>query len=361
MKKTLPKITLKRANWSQLWEKTKLSQRQYLLVLLGFLIVFIPVLLVVSFARTPAGKTTFNSVTDNAPAVITDNFVASADAYKLLFVGDMMFARSIGTQVTKGADPFQHVAEKFKEYDLVVGNLETSVARPGIGTANPIKLFTFKSPVKALELLAKHNVGVVSLANNHSMDYGVAAMEDALRLIPEHGLIALGAGRNLDEAFEPKYVVKEGLKLAFLAFNSIENWANDAKVNRPGAAMFDEGRIRTSIQKAAANSDLVIVFPHWGSEYNPTPNGTQEKFAKIFIESGADLVVGTHAHTVQPSTEVNGKPVFYGLGNFIFDGMSNQPGGTDAEMVEVVIQNKQIVSTKKIGVKIDSVGFPRLK
>jgi len=193
------------------------------------------------------------------------------------------------------------------------------------------------------------------------MDYGSAALIDTIKNVKDRGVLYFGAGNNIQEAFEPKYVAFNKTRIALLAFNDIENWVTDASDNTPGSANFDKDRIKQSLDQAKANSDIIIVFPHWGVEYALTNSDRQSEYARYFIDNGADIVIGAHPHVLQNSEEYGGKMIYYSLGNFVFDDMCSIPNACNAGMVEVNIDNNKITSSNLIKVKISDNGFPELE
>lgn len=281
--------------------------------------------------------------------------------FKMLFLGDIMLARSVGENILNGIDPFVNMKEVFSDYDLIIGNLETVVSEEQYAIQNPNKLFTFNSPVESINILRNNRIEIVSLANNHTMDFGYDALLNTMDNLKTGGILAFGAGRNISEAFEPKYVYFQKTKIALLGFNDIENWVTDATEGNPGSANFEISRIVESIKVANENSDLAIILPHWGIEYSLTNSSRQEEYAKLFIENGADIVIGSHPHVLQNEAEYNNKKIYYSLGNFVFDDMCTIANACSAGMVEVVIDQKEIVSSQLIKVKLSDSGFPELE
>jgi poly-gamma-glutamate capsule biosynthesis protein CapA/YwtB (metallophosphatase superfamily) len=282
-------------------------------------------------------------------------------SFKMLFVGDVMLARTIGTNYLNGDDPFKNIADKFKEYQIIAATLETTASEPQYAIQNPNKLYTFNAPVSSLDLLTKHNINVVTLANNHSMDFGSEALLNTMQNLKSRGVLYVGSGKNTDEAFAPQYIYYNKTRIAFLAFNDIENWVSDVQVNKAGSAYFDKNLIEPAIKTAKENANIVIVMPHWGIEYNLINSERQAEFGKFFIDSGADIVIGSHPHVLQNSETYQDKMIYYSLGNFVFDDMCPIPNACNAGMVEVNIANKKIESSNLIKVKLSDAGYPELE
>lgn len=287
--------------------------------------------------------------------------IRESDDFKILFVGDVMLSRTIGTSILNGSDPFVNIKAKFDEYNIIVANLETVASESQFAFQNPSKLYTFNSPVSTLDTLTNNGIEIVSLANNHTMDFGTLALLNTMENLKNRGILYAGAGNNIQEAFAPKYILHEKTRIALLAFNDIENWFSDASDYSAGSAFFDKELIRKSLEEARSSSDIVIVYPHWGIEYSLNNSERQAEYGRFFIDNGADIVIGAHPHVLQNSEEYNGKQIYYSLGNFVFDNMCTIPNACSAGMVELEISGNKIVSTNLIKVRIADNGFPELE
>ena len=279
---------------------------------------------------------------------------------KLLFVGDVMLARSIGQKIESGENPFKFVVDTFSEYDLVIANLETTIGNTGKSASG--KLYTFQAPVKAAETLKNSGVGVVSLANNHTMDYGVAGLNQTISNLDSQGIKYFGAG-DKQTAFETLVVDVKNQKIGLLGFNEIETNYTAVSAKSSGNAYYDIVEIKKSITGARTqNPNLpIIVMPHWGVEYDLKPSATQKSHATEIFNAGASVIIGGHAHVIQKAEKIGDKQVYYSMGNFVFDQMGSKANATSGQMIEVVIENNQIISTKAIDIYLDSNGFPRVK
>lgn len=285
----------------------------------------------------------------------------SDNKISMIFAGDVMMDRTVGSTIEQGGNPFENVKDKFNEHDIVILNLETVVSDRAYAAQALGKLYTFNSPTSAIDVLKANNVSVVSLANNHSMDYGANALINTMDNLQAKGILHVGAGKTVNEAFAPRYLLFKNTKIAFLAFNDIENWFTDVSDYNAGSAYFDEGRIRSAVSEAKSNADIVIVMPHWGIEYSLNNSERQNYFGRLFVDSGADIVIGAHPHVIQNSEEYNGKMIYYSLGNFVFDGMCSIANACDAAMVQVFIEDKKILTSNILEVRIDDRGYPSLK
>jgi poly-gamma-glutamate synthesis protein (capsule biosynthesis protein) len=221
------------------------------------------------------------------------------------------------------AYPFQHVRALLSAADLTVANLESSLGDVGAPQA---KSYTFQAPPAAAEALALAGIDVVSLANNHALDYGPDALLQGLGLLAAAGVQAVGAGPDDSAARTPALVTAGGLTLAFLGYVDVpvegtgfdtRSWA--AGPGRAGLAWAEPETIRADVVAAADRADLVIVLLHSGYEYVVTPSPSQVASAEAALSAGADLVLGHHAHLLQGVDFEPSGVIAYGLGNFAFE------------------------------------------
>ncbi|MCA9387078.1 CapA family protein [Candidatus Dojkabacteria bacterium] len=277
---------------------------------------------------------------------------------KIFVSGDTMLAEQVGEYiVNEGINPFQEMLRHYERGDYIVLNLETNISTPGVGVKRN-KNYTFNAPLEALGILKSAGVDAVSLANNHTMDYGESGMTDMLKLLDENEINYFGAGYNLDEAFEPFVADIKGIKVAFIGINDIEGYSQDASVNKPGSAPFNKERTAASIVKAKSEADLVIVYAHWGFEHNTVQDPYQVEWAHFLIDSGADMVIGAHPHVRQEHELYKDKHIYYSLGNFIFTGMDWNPEAVLGTMLEIDIKDKKIIGVLENTVEISYHGVP---
>jgi poly-gamma-glutamate synthesis protein (capsule biosynthesis protein) len=163
----------------------------------------------------------------------------------------------------------------------------------------------------------------MSVATNHIKNCGIGdcgdrAFFDTLDNLRRVGITPVGAGNDLAEAMQPVVVTVKGVRFGIVSLGMVEPMAF-ASEDTPGIAVLNDDNLRSAIAEARKVSDVVIAMPHWGPEDTSIPNEYQTHYAPIAVEAGADVVVGNHTHVVQAIQEINGVPVFYGLGNFVFD------------------------------------------
>ncbi|HYK74774.1 MAG TPA: CapA family protein, partial [Pseudoneobacillus sp.] len=241
------------------------------------------------------------------------------ETIRLTFAGDAMMDWSIKNTIKqKGVDyPFLQVKKELASSDLGVVNLETAITT---SAKKYPKEYNFKSDPASLTGLKNAGFDIVSLANNHSMDYQTTGLKDTLSFLKKYKLDYVGGGLNASEAYAAKTYEIKGKTIKILAFSRVlpsHSWI--ATSSRPGLANgYDLPLITKSITKEKKNADFVFVYIHWGVETNRKPEPFQQQWAKSMINAGADGVIGSHPHVLQGFEYYKGKPIAYSLGNFLF-------------------------------------------
>jgi len=237
---------------------------------------------------------------------------SSNENFKLncIFVGDITFNRTM-EDITdkKGYDYlFRNVDSMLKAADYVSCNFESAI------TSKPVKKDSFYYANKyAAKGLKFNKFTVVSLANDHVLDYGLEGLKDTVYTLNESNLPFAGANITKKEAENYNMRDINGIKVATLGFN-------DIKSNSKGGVLECEPEtFLRLIQNANKKADLVIVNCHWGEEYETKQSSRQEKFARAMVDAGADIVIGHHPHVLQPIEIYKDSLICYSLGNFIFD------------------------------------------
>ncbi len=183
----------------------------------------------------------------------------------------------------------------------------------------------FSADPRLIDGLRDAGIDFVSLGNNHIRDAGAQGILDTVANLDARGIAHGGAGRDLAAARVPGVFNEGGTKVAILSYDTIAK-AYAASPTRAGSAQLTAQAVHEDVAKArAAGADLVIVFPHWGTEYNPKPFKAQQQLAHACIDAGADLVIGNHAHWAGAVEVYKGKPIWYALGNFVFDQTWSEP------------------------------------
>ncbi|EFU42287.1 Capsule synthesis protein, CapA [Paenibacillus vortex V453] len=264
----------------------------------------------------------------------------------LVFAGDILLDGYVGNQIERFGNlyPFKKVAPILKKADMAFANLETPVSIRGKAAD---KTFAFRSKPETLQGLAYAGIDGVTLANNHILDYGQQAMLDTITHLKRQKIGYTGAGYNLDEAFKPYVQNIDGKKVAVLGVSRVlsgNSWI--AGKNHPGAASaYTMEPMLTHIKKSAKNNDFTIVYIHWNQEFADYPEEYARTMAKQMIDAGADIIVGSHSHTLMGIEYYKNKPIYYSLGNFVFN-RSTRGGDKTllSMMVHFEIQGSKITS-----------------
>jgi len=281
---------------------------------------------------------------------------AASPSVRLAWMGDVMLDDGPGRVIAQGGDPFAGVAALLNDADVRVANLECVVAKGGQKLSKP---WTFRASPAVLGVLQKH-VDVVSLANNHSGDFGPQAFGEMLGHLEEVGLPYFGGGHTLHHAHQPRIIERNGLRIALLGYNEMFPRRFEAGDTRPGIAWLDEEQVVSDIAAARQRADIVIPYLHWGEEHSPKAHARQRAMARRMIAAGADAVVGTHPHVRQDTEVIDGKPVIYSLGNFVFDGFEDEDNNTGS-ILWMTVDRWGVRDWKLQPVRIDAQGRPSLK
>lgn len=234
---------------------------------------------------------------------------AFKEGVSFVFLGDISFSRGVERVIQRNnADyPLGLVNDYLHNSDVVFGNLETSIIDGPVMGMNEMR---FRSRLEVGPALAKANISIVSLANNHVMDFGVKGLDTTKSVLSENGIKYVG----LKDDNRVEYIEIGENRLAFLAYNGVEMRGDSSYIND-----MDLMEMSKDVKEAKANADIVIVSMHCGDEYSNNVSQKQRDFAHFAIDSGANLVIGHHPHVVQEFEEYMGGYIFYSLGNFLFD------------------------------------------
>lgn len=246
----------------------------------------------------------------------------------------------------------------FQHDDLTVINHEC----PSTDIVDPIpKTFSFRCDPAALDAARRAGVDVANLANNHAFDQGPQGLLDSIKNLTRAGIVPLGAGTSAQEADAPRYVEVKGWKIALIGVGEVTDPDYQVAVgNEIGTSVgHDFPRALRAIREANANADLVIVVIHWGVELDTQPREYQVVEAHRMIDAGADVIFGHHAHRLQPMEVYEGKPIFYGLGNFVWPHFSDE--GSTTAVAEVTVRPDGTLRGRLLPASIVSDGHPVLR
>jgi hypothetical protein len=234
-------------------------------------------------------------------------------------VGDITFGEQVGPAVERygGSYPWTAVAGTLRHADITTGNLETSISTAG---AAADKQYTFRGPPHAIPpMRSVAGFDVLTLANNHSVDFGRGALLDTLRIVRAAGIKPIGAGATAAQAHRPALVEAGGLTVAFLGYSDVNPLGFVAESSSAGTARADLAWIAADVRAARRRADVVVCFFHWGTELHPEPAARQQMFAAACLQAGAQVVLGAHPHVfgsiIRPFRRTL---VAWTLGNFVF-------------------------------------------
>ncbi len=237
-------------------------------------------------------------------SIFLETTTTTTKSYNFIFVGDMMVARGV-EKYKEGSFNYlgENIKNEFNNTDFVVGNLEG----PIIENAPDIKhgSFVFAFDKEVINFLRSLNFNILSLANNHTNNQGIVGYNSTIKFLNESNINTFGHYNLCDK--EASIYHKDNFY--FIGFNLTfgDNGCTENILN-----------IIKEVKQENLNN-FIILYPHWGEEYSLTSNSTQQKLAHQFVDSGADLIVGSHSHVIQEIELYKNKLIFYSLGNFIFD------------------------------------------
>lgn len=275
-------------------------------------------------------------------------------------VGDVMLDRALGEAVLAGdvGYPFAQIEGMLSIADMAIGNLESALG--DLGTPEK-KGYTFRAPKETAETLSLAGFDLLSLANNHAMDFGAEGLIQAIQLLEARGINTVGAGADDAAAHSPVIFEMNGIKLAFLAyvdvpveFRGFDARAWTAGENRPGVAWAEPMRIHTDVTAALSQADLVVVILHSGYENVTQPSPPQVAAAHAAVEAGAKLVIGHHTHVLQPIELFRDSVIAYGLGNFAFE----DAGPPETGLLNIWIDARGVRELELVPLLLDSDGRP---
>lgn len=249
----------------------------------------------------------------------------------ILMVGDVSFARNVQRLTDeRGIDhPLSLVAPWLRAADLTVGNYEGVIAADGVGERRYGR-WRLRARPEAAPALARAGFDLLTLANNHTMDWGPEGLAATQRHLREAGLLTVGAGPTREAARRPLLTTIRGVRIAWLAFTLVPDPPDDNRDTDDGWSRAilrygDVDSVREAVEAARPLADALIVQFHWGDEYVFCPNHWQTDLGRAAIDAGASLVIAHHPHVIQRFGPYGDGFIAYSLGNFLFD-QDERPG-----------------------------------
>lgn len=288
---------------------------------------------------------------------------------RLCFIGDVMIGRLVN-EVLKFEKPeytWGDVLPIFKKADIRICNLECVISDVGEPWSLTPKVFHFRSDSKNIKVLKIANIDLVSLANNHSLDYGYSAMFDMLENLKRNNILYSGVGKNLKEASQPAILELLNKKIGFISFTDNEpNWS--AEEDKPGifyVELKENGKnldyLLNLIKETKKIVNYLIISAHWGPNWGYEPLNEHIYFAHKFIDYGADLIFGHSPHIFRGVETYKNKFIIYSAGDFVDDYAVDEIERNDEsfvfiwdienqvlELYPTIIQNFQARLAKKV-------------
>ncbi len=268
-------------------------------------------------ARAPA-RHAAEAAAGASPAVMHRHRVAASADITLAFAGDVHFAGRAARLLKDPATTFGPITSVLGSADFTAVNLETPVTRRG--QPQP-KTYHFASTPVAFTALRDAGVDLVTMANNHILDYGQTGLADTLAAANAAHFHFVGAGVNAAAAWAPYVTTINGTKIAIVGVSQVAELASSwvATADRPGEAnAINLGQTLAAVRAAKRLARIVIVFMHWGTEGMACPDENQLSLAPKLAAAGASIIIGAHAHVLQGSGWLGHTFIAYGMGNFLW-------------------------------------------
>ncbi len=292
--------------------------------------------------RQPDSTSTLPEPTTTPPPETT---VPEPKRVTIVATGDTMLGRGVGNRlIAQGRSseyPFEKIKDVLSLADVIYTNLETPITASEIGL-DPAKKYVLRMKPEIADSFLYAGFNMVSLANNHMMDFYERGLVDTLKLLDENDIVYTGAGMNLKEARKAAVLDIDGVKVGLLSYTDYAdlyyagtpgtpNYKHGADEAKSGVAGRKLEYILEDIEAARDSVDILMVALHWGIEESFTVTDEQRQFAYRLLDSGADVILGNHPHQFQGIEIYDGKPIIYSMGNLIMD--QNDPENQESFLV----------------------------
>jgi poly-gamma-glutamate synthesis protein (capsule biosynthesis protein) len=285
---------------------------------------------------------------------------AAEPSLRFIAVGDIMLGRGVGMRLRKNGgyeSAFSGVSSILRQGDVVFANLESPLTNSTHGLDSKRKI-VLKGKPEAVGALTSAGINLVSIANNHMMDYYETGLFDTMSVLSANHILFAGGGKDIEEARKPAILEKNGLKIGMVASSDMAElvFAGEpylkyaAEKKKSGILPRKYETIREDIQKLRSQVDLVVVSLHWGVEDSFKVTQEQKDFARKLIDDGADIILGHHPHQFQGIEVYKGKPILYSMGNFLFD--QNEAENMESFIVDMHYKGRELTGLSAIPVRI---------
>lgn len=279
---------------------------------------------------------------------------------RFMAIGDIMLGRGVSVRLQKAGGfekAFEKVSDYFKAGDVVFANLETPLTASGHGLDKNGKI-VLKGKPESVAALTSAGINLVSLSNNHIMDYYEKGLFDTMDLLNQNGIAFAGAGKNIDEARSLAIVEKNGLKVGLLAYTDMAELifagtpylSFAAGPEKSGVVPRKYESVSEDALKAREQVDILAVSLHWGVEESFKITAEQVEFAHNLIDNGVDIILGHHPHQFQGIEVYKGKPIIYSMGNILFD--QNDPENMESFIIDLTYKGSELMEFAAVPVRI---------
>lgn len=318
-----------------------------------------------------SAQTGSNGMDDEAPEIVENETSSTQQTLtiediihepelRFMAVGDIMLGRGVGMRLQKAGSyekAFESITSLLLQGDVVFANLEAPFTASTHGLDSKGKI-VLKAKPEAISALTGAGFNLVSLSNNHMMDYYEKGLFDTMSLLEQNNILHAGGGKNIEEARKPAIIEKNGLKIGLLAYTDMAEliFAGSpylsfaAGADKSGLVPRKYETIREDVIKLRDQVDLLSVSLHWGIEDSFKVTPQQVDFAHKLIEDGVDIILGHHPHQFQGVEIYKGKPILYSMGNFLFD--QNDPENMESFIIDMKYKGTELIQLSAIPVRI---------
>ncbi len=281
----------------------------------------------------------------------------------IIAVGDVMLDRGVEGSVNRNGGDFgflfNPIAPLLQSAGITFANLESVISDRGQKVGS---IYSFRANIEAAPALSQAGFDILSIANNHALDYTKEALEDSIKRLKAVGIIPLGGGFS-KEACQGEIIEKHGMKIGFLAYTAVGSPLWQPTETTAGVCWTDEGNqeaLLDNIQRMANQTDVLLLSMHWGDEYRSDPAESQIALAHNIIDAGVDIIIGHHPHVAQPLEKYRQGWIAYSLGNFIFDqDFSNET--MQGLLLRITVKDKKIKSVLPEEISLNRFYQPELR
>lgn len=313
---------------------------------------------ILTFQGTSAEDTSQQNLEQIYPPIAELREVSSPSKFiSLIAVGDFLLDRNVGNRMKEINDyyfPIRNTKDLLESADITFCNVECPICE---GRKIGITETSFRADPETVQTLVYGGFDIVSLANNHTMNFGGDCLVKTFSYLNEAGIDYVGAGSNFEDSHKPLIKTINVITLAFMAYNDSDvvpsyYFANE---NSPGTNKMDIPQLQRDVEKIHngeyGNVDLIILSMHSGTEYTAIPNQRQIQFARAAVDAGVDIVLGHHPHNVQHIEQYKGKYIIYSMGNFVLDQM-RWVDCTKELLLNITISKKSIFEVEVIPIRM---------